>query len=163
MNFQIFSSAKIIGGSEIAQIVKYLGYHRKNNCGDKLQINITHITTIIAENTENLLNSVSYTIEVIKLKIVRKSHLLLCKIGIFSSATAIVSTNRYKLLLHKNIKAAIDCSYIYCEGRYGKVLQTHVFLFKCTIVFIGVINLIDSIVQNINLINSTQNIIATKT
>ena len=99
----------------------------------------------LVEGTKYLAKLIFYTIENTKLKIVRKSHLLLRKVGIFSSATAIVSTNRYKLLLCKNIKAAIDCSYIYCEGRYGKVLQMSVFLFKCTIVFIGVINLIDNI------------------
>ena len=126
------------------------------------KINISHVTTIISENTENLLNLVFYTIVNTKLKIVRNSHLLSHKAGIFSSATAIVSTNRYKLLLHKSIKAAIDCSYIYCEGRYGKVLQTCIFLFKRTIVFIGVTNLIDSIAQNTNQINYLQNIITNK-
>ena len=40
------------------------------------KINPIQITTIIAENTENLLNSVSYTIEIIQFKIVRNSHLL---------------------------------------------------------------------------------------
>ena len=48
------------------------------------------------------------------------------------------STNKCKLLIHKIIKVAIDCSYAYCEGRYDKVLQTRAFLFKCTIVFTGV-------------------------
>ena len=51
------------------------------------------------------------------------------------------------MLLCKNIKAAIDCSNIYCEGNCDKVLQTRIFLFKRTIVFIGVTILIDSIVQ----------------
>ena len=37
------------------------------------------------------------------------------------------STHKCKLLIRKIIKAAIDCSYVYCEGRYDKVLQTHAF------------------------------------
>ena len=48
---------------------------------------LTKTSTIIVENTENLPYSSSYTIEY---KIVRNSHLLSHKIGIFSSATAIV-------------------------------------------------------------------------
>ena len=127
------------------------------------KINLVQITKIIAENTENLLNLSSYTIEIIKSKIVRNSHLLSHKNWHFLKCHGYCYTNKYKLLLHKNIKAAINCSYIYCEGRYGKVLQTHVFLFKCTIVFIGVINLIDSIMQNIYQIIYLQNIITTKT
>ena len=96
---------------------------------------LAHISTIIAENTENLPNSSSYMIEH---KIVRNSHLLLCKIGIISKCHSNCSTNKCKLLIRKIIKAAIDCSYVYCEGRYGKVLQTCVFLFKCTTVFTGI-------------------------
>ena len=67
------------------------------------------------------------------------------------------STNMCKLLIHKSIKAAIDCSYIYCEERHGKVLQTCLFLFKCTIVFTGVKKSIGIITQNIKQINSTKN------
>ena len=40
------------------------------------KINPVQITTLIAENTENSLNSVSNTIENIRFKIVRNSHLL---------------------------------------------------------------------------------------
>ena len=40
------------------------------------KINLAQIITIIAENTENSSNSVFNTIENIKLKIVRNSHLL---------------------------------------------------------------------------------------
>ena len=60
------------------------------------------------------------------------------------------STNKCKLLICKIIRAAIDCSYIYCEGRYGKVLKTRIFLFKRTIVFTGVKNITYSIMQNTN-------------
>ena len=60
------------------------------------------------------------------------------------------STNKCKLLISKIIKATFDCSYVYCEGRYDKVLQTHAFLFKCAIVFTGVKNITYSIMQNIN-------------
>ena len=80
-------------------------------------------STIIVESTENSPNSSSYTIEY---KLVRNSHLL-SQFGIFSSVTAIVQHTKCKLLTHKLSKAAINCSYIYCEEIYGKVLQTHTF------------------------------------
>ena len=47
----------------------------------------TKPSTIIVENTENLPNSSSYTIQN---KLVRNSHVLSKKAGIFSSATTIV-------------------------------------------------------------------------
>ena len=58
--------------------------------------------------------------------------------GIFSSATAIVQQTTVNCSYTKIIKAAISSSYIYCEGIYDKVLQTHTILFKCTIVVTGV-------------------------
>ena len=45
------------------------------------------------------------------------------------------------LLCTRSSKPAIDCSCIYCEGKYNKVLQTRTFLFKHTIVFTGVKNI----------------------
>ena len=55
---------------------------------------------------------------------------IVSKIGIFSSATSIVQYTKCKLLTHKILKAAINCSHIYCEEDYGKVLQTCTSLFK---------------------------------
>ena len=52
-------------------------------------------STIIVENTENLPNLSSYTIDG---KSVRNSHLLFQKFGIFSSATSIVLNTKCKLL-----------------------------------------------------------------
>ena len=112
----------------------------------KIKVEILHklyptkTSTIIVENTENLPNSSSYTIEY---KIVRNSHLLSHKNWHFLKCHSNCSTNKRKLLTHKITKAAIDCSYIYCEGKYDKVLQTRTFLFKCTIVFTGVKKLTD--------------------
>ena len=127
------------------------------------KINVTHITTIIAENTENSLNSVFNTIENTKLKIVRNSHLLSHKTGIFSSAMAIVLQTSINCSYTKNIKAAIDCSYIYCEGNHNKVLQTHAFFLQMhTLILIGVIKQINTFTQDINYINYLQNI-TTKT
>ena len=122
----------------------------------KIKVEILHklyptkMSTIIIENTENLPNLSSYTIEY---KIVRNSHLLSHKIGIFLKCHSNCSTNKCKLLTHKITKAAIDCSYIYCEGKYDKVLQTHTFLFKCTIVFTGVKKLTDITTKNTKQIN----------
>ena len=92
-------------------------------------------STIIVENTENSPNSSSYTIEY---KLVRNSHLLSQKLASFLKCHSNCSTNKRKLLTHKIIKAAINCSYVYCEGIYGKVLQTCTILFKHTIVVTGV-------------------------
>ena len=86
--------------------------------------NLTKTSTIIVENTENLPNSSSYTIEY---KIVRNSHLL-SQNWHFLKCHSNCSTNKRKFLTHKAIKAAIDCSYIYCERKYDKVSQnTHLF------------------------------------
>ena len=85
---------------------------------------LTKTSTIIVENTENSPNSSSYTIEY---KIVRNSHLLSHKNWHFLKCHSNCSTNKRKLLTHKAIKAAIDCSYIYCEGKYDKVSQTRTF------------------------------------
>ena len=82
--------------------------------------NPTKPSTIIVENTKNLPNSSSYTLEY---KIVRKSHIL-SQNWHFLKCHGNCSTNKRKLLTHK---AAIDCSYIYCEGKYDKVSQTHTF------------------------------------
>ena len=111
---------------------------------------LTKTSTIIVENTENSPYSSSYTIEY---KIVRNSHLLSHKNWHFPKCHSNCSTNKCKLLMHKAIKAAIDCSYVYCEGKYDKVLQTHTFLFKCTIVFTGVKKSTDISVQNTKQIN----------
>ena len=65
-----------------------------------------------------------------RMQISEKFSPILSKIGIFSSATSIVLHTKRKLLTRKLSKAAINCSYIYCEEIYGKVLQTHTNLFK---------------------------------
>ena len=162
--FRIFNSAKIIGGSVIAQKVKYLGYHRKNSCGHKLlneyytynhnhcrkhqkfaKLSIQHNRKYQAQNCEKFSPIVT-----------QNWHFLKCQ--------GYRSTNKYKLLLRKNIKAAIDCSYTYCEGNHNKVLQTHAFFLQMhTLVLIGVIKQINIFTQNINYINYLQNNITTKT
>ena len=80
----------------ISTKAKQFFYHTKIEVVIFHKLNLTHIFTIIAENTENSLNSSSYTREC---KIVRKPHLLSRKIGIFSGATAIV------------LEININCSY----------------------------------------------------
>ena len=40
----------------------------------------------------------------------------------------------------KIIKAAINCSYVYCEEDYGKCYKHTPFFFKCTIVSTGATN-----------------------
>ena len=115
---------------------------------------LTKTSTIIVENTENLPNLSSYTIEY---KTVRNSHLL-SQNWHFLKCHSNCSSNKHKLLLHKIIKAAIVCSYVYCEENYGKVLQTCTFLFKRTIVFTGVKESTDITMQNTKQIKYTLNI-----
>ena len=85
--------------------------------------NLTKTSKIIVENTENSPNSSSYTIEY---KILRNSHLL-SQNWHFLKCHNNCSKNKCKLLTNKVIKAAIDCSYVYCEEKYDKVSQTRTF------------------------------------
>ena len=106
---------------------------------------LAHIPTIIAENTENSPNSSSYTIEH---KIVRNSHLLLCKIGIFSSATAIVLQTSVNCSYTKSSKQQLTVHTSIVKGDTTKCYKHTPFIFKCTIVFSGIKNITDSITQN---------------
>ena len=134
-----------------------MGYHRKNNCGDKIQYKYSTYNQHKCRKHRKFkkfdtLHNRKYqaqNCEKISPIVMQNWHFLKCHSN--------CSSNKCKLLIPKSIKAAIDCSYIYCEGRHGKVLQTRIFLFKRTIVFTGVKNIIDSITQNTNEINSTQN------
>ena len=92
---------------------------------------------IIVEHTENSHNLRLYTIQH---KSVRNSHLLFQKFGIFSSATSILLNTKRKNAHTQIIKAAINCSYVYCEEDYGKCYKHTLFFFKRTIVSTGATN-----------------------
>ena len=109
-------------------------------------------STIIVENTEIF---TKFVILHNRIQISEKFSPIISKIGIFSSATAIVLHTKRKLLTHKLSKAAINCSYIYCEETYGKVLQTRTTLFKRTIVVTGVRKSTNISAQNTKQINLT--------
>ena len=49
-------------------------------------------------------------------------------------------SKKRKLLTHKNLKGAINCSYTYCEEDHGKCYKHAPFFFKHTIVSTGVTN-----------------------
>ena len=115
--------------------------------GNTSQILSAHISTIFAENTENSPNSSSYTIEH---KIVRNSHLLLGKIGIFSSATAIVLQTSVNCSYAKSSKQQLTAHMSIVKGDMTKCYKYAPFLFKHTIVFSGVKNITYSITQNTN-------------
>ena len=134
------------------QKLKQLFHHTKIEVVIFHKFYLAQIPTIIAENTENSPNSSSYTI---KHKNSEKFSPIITQSWHFLKCHSNCSTNKCKLLIHKIIKAAIDCSYVYCEGRYGEVLQTCIFLFKRTIVFTGIRKLIGIITQNTKQINST--------
>ena len=59
-----------------------------------------------------------------------KFSCIVAKLGIFLKCHNNCSSNKHKLLTHKILKAAINCSHVYCEEDYGKVLQTRTSLFK---------------------------------
>ena len=128
MNFKIFTSAKVLCGSIIAQII--LVYHRKNNCGYNLlnkfyTYNHNHCRKHWKFVKLGIQHNRKYQVqncEIFSPIITQNWHFLKCH--------GYCSTNKYKLLLHKNIKAATDCSYIYCEGNCNKVLQTHAFFLQ---------------------------------
>ena len=65
---------------------------------------------------------------------------IITKIGIFSSATAIVLQTSANYSHTKFSKAAINCSYAYCEEDYGKCYKHTPFFFKRTIVSTGATN-----------------------
>ena len=73
------------------------------------KINPVQITTIVAENTQNLLNLVLYTIE-ISIQIFEKfSPIVKQNLAFFSSAMAIV-TPVLLIALTQTAKEAINCS-----------------------------------------------------
>ena len=116
-------------------------------------------SAIIVENTENSPNSSSYTIEY---KLVRNSHLLSQKMA-FSKVPQQLFNIQSANCSHTIYQAAINCSYVYCEGIYSKVLQTHTILFKCTVVVTGVRKSNNISAQNTKKTNLRISIIATKT
>ena len=112
--------------------IKYFGYQIKNCHSTKFQINPTQITTIITEYTENSLNSVSYTIDIIQIKNCEKILPIVNQNWHFLKCHSYCYTNSVNCSYTKVSKAATNCSYIYCEEGHDKVLQTHAFLSKCT-------------------------------
>ena len=77
----------------------------------------------------NSSNSVANTIENIKFKIVRNSHLLLHNIGIFSSAMAIVTQTSINCSYAKTSKQQLMAHTSIVRVNHNKVLQTHMPLF----------------------------------
>ena len=105
-----------------------LATKQKTAVAQNYKINPIQITTIIAEYTKNSLNSVSYTIDIIQLKNCEKFSPIERQNWHFLRCHSYCYTNSVNCYYAKVSKAAIDCSYIYCEGKHNKVLQTHVFL-----------------------------------
>ena len=85
---------------------------------------LTKTSTIIVENTENSPNSSSYTIEY---KIVRNSHLLSQKIGIFSSATAIVLQTSINCSHTKSSKQQLTAHTSIVKGNMAKCYKHALF------------------------------------
>ena len=79
-------------------------------------------STIIVENTENLPNSSSYTID---RKSVRNSHLSFQKFGTFSSTTSIVLNTKCKLLTHKLSKQQLTAHMSIVKRITVSVTNTH--------------------------------------
>ena len=122
-NFHTLFLQIITCGYILAQLLKQLFFHTKPRWKYFTNQILQKHPQIIVENTENSPNSSSYTIEY---KIVRNSHLL-SQNWHFLKCHSNCSTNKHKLLTHKVIKAAIDCSYIYCEGNMAKCYKHALF------------------------------------
>ena len=159
-NFHTLFLQIITCGYILAQKLKQLFYHTQIEVVILHKLYLTKPSTIIVENTENSPYSSSYTIEY---KIVRNSHLLSHKIGIFSSATAIVLQTSINCSHTKSSKQQLTAHMSIVKGDMDKVLQTHTFLFECTIVFTGVKKSTDITAQNAKQINLAYNTNSTKT
>ena len=115
------------------------------------------ITKIIAEYTENSLNSVSYTIDIIQLKncekfspIVNQNwHFLKCHGYCYTNSVncSYAKTSKQQLTAHTSI---VKENTTKCY-KHMSFFQTH------TLMLIGVITLIGSILENKNQINYLQN------
>ena len=113
------------------------------------KISPVQITTIIAENTENLLTSVPHTIE----KLINQNcgkFLSYCKakFGTFLKCHGYYCSIIINCSYTKHQRQQSTAHKIYCERKCTKVLQTHVFLSPCTFMFLSVTNAIGSISQN---------------
>ena len=117
--------------------LKYLVYHRKNSCGYKLLNKYCTYNHNHCREHQNLSTLVANTIENIKFKIVRNSHLLLHNIGIFSSAMAIVTQTSINCSYAKTSKQQLTAHTSIVRVNHNKVLQTHMsfFLQMHTIIF----------------------------
>ena len=100
----------------ISTIAKTIIFPHKTKVEIFHKANLTKYPQIIVENTKHSPDFSFYTIEH---KIVRNSHLL-SQNWHFLKCHSNCPTNKRKLLTHKVIKAAIDCSYAYCEGNMAK-------------------------------------------
>ena len=108
---------------DISKIAKTIVFPHKTKVEISHKSNLTKISTNYCRKHENSPNSSSYTIEY---KIVRNSHLL-SQNWHFLKCHSNCSTNKCKLLTRKVIKAAIDCSYVYCEGTTAKCCKYTLF------------------------------------
>ena len=105
----------------ISKIAKTIVFPHKTKVENLIIQILQKHPQIIVENTENPPNS---SINTIEYKIVRNSHPL-SQNWHFLKCHSNCSTNKHKLLTHKVIKAAINCSYVYCEGNTATVVNTH--------------------------------------
>ena len=127
-------------------------------------INLAQIITIIAEYTKNSLNSLSYTIENIKLKNCEKFSPIERQNWHFLKCHGYCYTNSVNCSYTKASKQQLTVHISIVKENYNKVLQTHASSFQThTLMFTGVVNLNESITQNRNQINYLQNRITTKT
>ena len=107
----------------ISTITKAIVFHTKPRWKYLPNQILPKYPQIIVENTKNSPNSSICTIEY---NIVRNSHLL-SQNWHFLKCHSNCSTNKCKLLTHRIIKAAIDCSYIYCEDNMAKCYKHALF------------------------------------
>ena len=127
-NFTLFLTKVKLKINIVGRKIRKIGFYGKTSTNfQSFSLQLIAQITIIVEDTKKFAKSV---ILHNRIQISEKFSRIVAKLGIFSSVTAIVQHTKCKLLTHKILKAAINCSHVYCEEDHGKVLQTHTSLFK---------------------------------
>ena len=133
---KLYSSSNIKGRK-----IQKIGFFGKIGTKSKsFLLQIIAKVTIIVEYTENSQNSRLYTIDKNTKQSSEKFSHIVSKIWHFLKCHNNCYSIKHKLLTHKNLKGAINCSYAYCEEDYGKCYKHAPFFSKHTIVSTGVTN-----------------------
>ena len=169
-NFNTFCEGKTPKNRDFLQQRQFLQFYMWFYKGIKVNISATtqkfivaliyktnpvQITTIIAQNTENSLNSVSHTIES-SIQICEKfSPIVKLKFGIFLKCHGYCYTIIANCSYAKHQRQQLISHKVYCKEKCTKVLQTRDFLSHTHFMFSGVTNAIGNISQDKQQLNTS--------